>query len=62
VSEKKEEHRTVNISIKLTEKEAEAVRKYCSDEGLTISEYIRALIRIQHNLLPLKIGKPSPQK
>jgi len=50
--------RTMMLGIKLTEKEAEAIREFCKNEGLSFSDYVRKLIYVQ--LCP-KVKKGPPE-
>lgn len=47
---KKSVVRTINLTFMVSEQEAEVVRKHCSGEGYTISEFLRNLVRVHLGL------------
>lgn len=50
--------RTMMLTIKLTEREAEAAKQFCKNKELSFSDYVRKLLYVQ--LCPkVKIGPPD---
>jgi len=39
--------RTVLLSMKLTKKEADAIKQFCKNKGISLSDYVRKLLYAQ---------------
>jgi predicted HicB family RNase H-like nuclease len=50
------------LNVRLLESETDMLAELAEREGVTVSEWIRNVIRVQHALLPAKPSKRSKRK